>query len=163
MYRDRSYPRLLNSFFRVRVHVYISYENSNLFMFMFNNVHVCVHACPDKCIKDFSDCTLLKKLDVGEIYDSTQLFFDKIILYIIELFRGIEENNSCGFLFRVFYMCRVLPNPPWPDWLAPLLKPICKLTCPSLARSWSSVKVLSFFSAIFGPSLGPVNSGCFCV
>lgn len=60
-------------------------------------------------------------------------------------------------------MCRVLPNPPWPDWLAPLLKPICRFKWPSLARSWSSVNDLSFLSAILGPSLGPLYSGCNCV
>lgn len=60
-------------------------------------------------------------------------------------------------------MCLELPNDPSPDWDAPLLKPICRFRWPSEALNWSSVNSLLLTSAIFGPNLGPVYSGCFCV
>lgn len=61
------------------------------------------------------------------------------------------------------YMCRVLPKPPCPDCEAPLLYPICRFRWPSFALNWSSVNSRLLASAIFGPSLGPSNSGCFWV
>lgn len=73
---------------------------------------------------------------------------------------------NCGVQIRhgtCVHMCLELPNDPSPDCEAPLLKPICKFRWPSDALSWSSVNSLLLASAILGPSLGPVYSGCFCV
>lgn len=57
----------------------------------------------------------------------------------------------------------LLPMPPCPDWEAPPAYPIWRFNSPSWARNWASVNVLSFFSAILGPNVGPLYSGCFWV
>ena len=62
------------------------------------------------------------------------------------------------------HMCRVLPNDPIPDWVAPLLNPAWRPICPSRsARVCSSLNSRLFSSAIFGPKRGPQYSGCFWV
>ena len=63
-----------------------------------------------------------------------------------------------------YYMCLVLPMPPWPAWEAPALVPDWRPICPSLPfLICSSVKFLSFLVAVLGPSDGPLNSGWFWV